>query len=172
VSRSAYNIATRREPPLDYIKGSTANEIRCVLRVTPLDGFQYEALSYTWALRPKRTASISSGENTRQAFEPTSTEPCSNFGFLATNEPSGSTPYVSNQDDVAERNQQVTMMRDIYTHATRVVVWLGEAQDSGVSVDVINQLPDTTRVDAKGQVSSDVAVALREICSQKYWTMI
>jgi hypothetical protein len=32
----------------------------------------------------------------------------------------------------------------IYTHVTRVVVWSGEPQDYGVSVDVTNQLPDTT----------------------------
>jgi hypothetical protein len=33
---------------LTILKGSTADEIRCVLRVTPLDGFQYEAVSYPW----------------------------------------------------------------------------------------------------------------------------
>lgn len=34
-----------------------------------------------------------------------------------------------NQADVAERSQQVSMMRDIYSSAERVIIWLGEADD-------------------------------------------
>ncbi|KAF2749206.1 HET-domain-containing protein [Sporormia fimetaria CBS 119925] len=31
-----------------------------------------------------------------------------------------------NQDDTAERGHQVRLMRDIYSHATRVLIWLGD----------------------------------------------
>lgn len=33
-----------------------------------------------------------------------------------------------NQDDILERGEQVRIMRDIYSHATRVVIWLGGGQ--------------------------------------------
>ncbi|KAK3985494.1 HET-domain-containing protein [Cladorrhinum sp. PSN332] len=36
-----------------------------------------------------------------------------------------------NQDDVAERNNQVAQMRDVYSKATRVVVWLGNGDCRG-----------------------------------------
>jgi hypothetical protein len=42
-----------------------------------------------------------------------------------------------NQDKTLERNHQVTLMRDIYSKASRVVVWLGKAS---VNVD-----PETSR---------------------------
>ena len=35
-----------------------------------------------------------------------------------------------NQDDVREKNHQVAMMKDIYSAAKRVIVWLGEADSS------------------------------------------
>ena len=35
-----------------------------------------------------------------------------------------------NQDDLQERTEQVSMMRDIYAHASRVIVWLGCSNDS------------------------------------------
>lgn len=35
-----------------------------------------------------------------------------------------------NQDDLDERSQQVSMMRDIYASAKRVLIWLGEDDDS------------------------------------------
>lgn len=44
-----------------------------------------------------------------------------------------------NQDDLAERSQQVAMMRDIYSSATRVTIWLGEEdEDSDVAFDALD----------------------------------
>lgn len=43
-----------------------------------------------------------------------------------------------NQADVAERSQQVSMMRDIYSSAERVIIWLGEAdEDSDQAFDTL-----------------------------------
>ena len=36
-----------------------------------------------------------------------------------------------NQDDLAEREQQVRLMPGIYHKANRVLVWLGDASDAG-----------------------------------------
>ncbi len=46
-----------------------------------------------------------------------------------------------NQDDIPERNQQVTCMMSIYKHAQRVVVWLGEASnDTGLALEHLSDL--------------------------------
>lgn len=44
-----------------------------------------------------------------------------------------------NQEDLDERRQQVSMMRDIYASADRVVIWLGDADDE--SDGVFDALP-------------------------------
>ncbi|KAI0834310.1 HET-domain-containing protein [Hypoxylon sp. FL0890] len=44
-----------------------------------------------------------------------------------------------NQADLDERTQQVSMMRDIYASATKVIIWLGEADDE--SDPVFDTLP-------------------------------
>ncbi|KAK3386899.1 heterokaryon incompatibility protein-domain-containing protein [Podospora didyma] len=41
-----------------------------------------------------------------------------------------------NQEDVAEKGRQVGMMKDIYTHASEVRIWLGELEDD-VAVSAI-----------------------------------
>ncbi|RYP49403.1 hypothetical protein DL769_011073 [Monosporascus sp. CRB-8-3] len=43
-----------------------------------------------------------------------------------------------NQQDLDERRHQVTMMRDIYSSAERVIIWLGEEDDE---MDVFDYLP-------------------------------
>jgi hypothetical protein len=43
-----------------------------------------------------------------------------------------------NQEDIAERNHQVQLMRDIYRSAELVVAWLGEEKDeSDLAIDMI-----------------------------------
>ncbi|PSN69361.1 HET-domain-containing protein [Corynespora cassiicola Philippines] len=59
-----------------------------------------------------------------------------------------------NQDDFAERNQQVQMMSRIYTRAKEVCIWLGEdTDDSTIAIDFIrNEITPLKNFDA---VSSD-----------------
>lgn len=46
-----------------------------------------------------------------------------------------------NQDDIEERNHQVTMMKEIYSRASNVIVWLGEAsKDSSDAVSLIKSI--------------------------------
>jgi hypothetical protein len=52
-----------------------------------------------------------------------------------------------NQNDLLERNQQVKRMRDIYTHAQRVVVWLGPASlYSAVAMHTLGCMGDEVEV--------------------------
>ena len=46
-----------------------------------------------------------------------------------------------NQNNVEERTQQVSIMRDIYQHARQTVIWLGDAKsDSGSAIDACERL--------------------------------
>ncbi|KAK4655904.1 hypothetical protein QC762_0054910 [Podospora pseudocomata] len=36
-----------------------------------------------------------------------------------------------NQRDIPEKTKQIQLMAQIYSKAARVIVWLGEAEDSG-----------------------------------------
>jgi hypothetical protein len=53
-----------------------------------------------------------------------------------------------NQRDLAERNQQVQVMGDIYSEAAQVIVWLGERnQTSDLAFDLLEKLGASTKQD-------------------------
>lgn len=69
-----------------------------------------------------------------------------------------------NQADVRERSEQVAIMRDIYQHAERVLVWLGEEDaDSVVGFPLIPKLLQASRHQAE-------AGDLREYISMNIFT--
>ena len=45
-----------------------------------------------------------------------------------------------NQDDSADKEQQVKLMRDIYGSATRALVWLGDAPDAWNAFVLLHEL--------------------------------
>jgi hypothetical protein len=44
-----------------------------------------------------------------------------------------------NQQDIPEKNQQVSQMQDIYVGSTQVVVWLGEEGDAKLALELLQQ---------------------------------
>ncbi|KAI0125394.1 heterokaryon incompatibility protein-domain-containing protein [Xylariales sp. AK1849] len=99
----------------------------------------YEALSYCWG-DPNRTVSVKCNgqalgvtENLYWALQHLrSTEEIRTLWIDA---------VCINQSDLAERSDQVVLMRDIFTRAERVVVWLGPAaSDSTLAFDVLKRL--------------------------------
>lgn len=70
-----------------------------------------------------------------------------------------------NQDDVAERSQQVSIMHEIYSSAERVVIWLGEAGDG--SDDAFDSLPAMVGLPEEGDrsVDDDHRVSVMRQCS-------
>ncbi|KAL2146799.1 hypothetical protein VTI28DRAFT_2280 [Corynascus sepedonium] len=50
-----------------------------------------------------------------------------------------------NQDDVAEKNAQVQLMRAVYTRPTRVLIWLGEHDDGDTPPEMLRALPGCIR---------------------------
>ncbi|KUJ24428.1 HET-domain-containing protein [Mollisia scopiformis] len=45
-----------------------------------------------------------------------------------------------NQEDLLERNQQVTFMREIYQHARNVIMWLGATHDAHLAIFLLNKV--------------------------------
>ena len=61
-------------------------------------------------------------------------------------------PACMNQDDLEERARQVRMMRDIYSNASEVLIWLGESDErTGNAIDV---LTNRAKLEERGSISS------------------
>ncbi|KAK4119748.1 HET-domain-containing protein [Parathielavia appendiculata] len=114
---------------LTLLPGPRDADIQCLLTDADLDGVGreedagFEALSYVWGDMSNTTpiqignAISDIGQNLRSAL------------LHLRYEDRPRTLWVDavciNQDDIDERSSQVALMGDIYTKATRVVVWLG-----------------------------------------------
>ncbi|KAE9379457.1 HET-domain-containing protein [Stipitochalara longipes BDJ] len=92
-----------------------------------------------------------------------------------------------NQDDVEERNSQVTQMATIYSSADLVVVWLGkEAFDSSRAMKLLEQVEtalDTRKARRLLRETSDITrfitkknfksiMALKALCLRTYWNRL
>ena len=88
-----------------------------------------------------------------------------------------------NQNDIRERNYQVTQMGRIYSNGSRAVVWLGESnQDSTLAFSVLSNTGEDSDwasfsensilgppATEKGVLKLD---AIRSICYREYWTRL
>jgi hypothetical protein len=79
-----------------------------------------------------------------------------------------------NQANVLERNHQVNLMRDIYTRAEKVCIWLGkEADESDRAMDfLINRVKRKLTIKGLGFErlwSRNVGKALTQLCERSYW---
>ncbi|XXG95638.1 hypothetical protein Hte_001906 [Hypoxylon texense] len=113
---------------LELHSGDFDDDINCSIRHAALAStLEFTALSYTWGDPKIRKAILLGGE----AFEVT----VNLFDALRHLRSSQETRTLwvdavcINQGDVDERNKQVLRMRDIYTFANTVEVWLGLADD-------------------------------------------
>ncbi|KAH7161049.1 heterokaryon incompatibility protein-domain-containing protein [Dactylonectria macrodidyma] len=117
-------------------------KVECHLSPAIIDERPYEALSYVWGQEDPTHGILVDGEQMR---------------LRLTDQPR--TLWIDsiciNQSDIAERNHQVRQMGAIYSSATQVVVWLGEADnDTDMALDFIQGLstldPDTATRIVKG----------------------
>lgn len=119
-------LSGQREIRLLFIEpaASIEQELRTRLDIVSLDSeVEYEAISYTWGDPSDRVelrcndASVTIPRNLEHALKKLRRprEPRRIWADSA----------CINQQDIAERSQQVSIMRHIYQGATRVVAWLG-----------------------------------------------
>ena len=109
--------------------GSFSAPLSCSLQIFPLgDSIPYEALSYAWgSVELSENIQIDDGEIaiTKELGKALR-------HLRRTDQPR--TLWIDaiciNQDDISERNSQVAVMTEVYRSAQRVVVWLGEEDES------------------------------------------
>ncbi|KAF7552217.1 hypothetical protein G7Z17_g4464 [Cylindrodendrum hubeiense] len=116
---------------LSLLPGALADEIRCQLHIASLDDSpSYEALSYTWGSLDHEAPIYLNGRpwtvtaNLESALR-----------RLRRGDGAPRTLWVDalciNQNDIAERGQQVGIMMHVYASAYDVLVWLGEWTPAG-----------------------------------------
>ena len=127
--------------------GEAGTDISCRLIHTPLENHpEYKALSYSWGeVRELCTIDVDGyafgvGPNLRAALQSIRHPRESTYLWVDA--------ICINQEDIAERNYQVTIMHGIYQQAVQVIVWLGErSSDSDRAIDALEDNNFSRRVD-------------------------
>lgn len=70
-----------------------------------------------------------------------------------------------NQNDIEERNHQVAMMRDIYTSAESIIVWLGLAEGDDELAFLLTRYPRLIYVE-------EMLSALVNLLNKSYWSRV
>ncbi|CAO2655563.1 Nn.00g043660.m01.CDS01 [Neocucurbitaria sp. VM-36] len=70
-----------------------------------------------------------------------------------------------NQEQNSERSHQVSLMRDIYTGAESVIVWLGLAQSNEELAFLLIRYPSLLRVE-------EMSAALVDLLNKSYWSRV
>jgi hypothetical protein len=112
---------------LHLLPGSKEDDIRCSLRrVAISQRVPYEALSYTWG-SPGRCHRVEC-DGSYLLVTSTLQEALRTMRFPDKERTLWIDQLSINQEDVQERNSQVTIMHLVYKHATRTVVFLGAVE--------------------------------------------
>ncbi|KAI1734005.1 heterokaryon incompatibility protein-domain-containing protein [Xylaria scruposa] len=129
---------------IDLLPGSKDDPIRCRLRLCDVHGGGIkEALSYVWGTESReRNILVGQQSYPEQNFPVTENLYKILHGLRLPNDDDDDgirTIWIDaiciDQSNLKERIHQVRLMRDIYTHAQSVVIWLGTDQASDVDHD-------------------------------------
>jgi hypothetical protein len=77
-----------------------------------------------------------------------------------------------NQEDIDEKNKQVALMGDIYTHALEVIIWLGEGdRNTKQAFDFVKKHADTGSLSFNPMSESDIVAVLGSQSQdvKQYW---
>ncbi|KAE9371102.1 HET-domain-containing protein [Stipitochalara longipes BDJ] len=124
---------------IKLIPGISGDGIECDLAAHHLENIPpYEALSYTWG-NPEKAHTISMNGHPFGITENVYT-----FLKRYRHETESRTLWIDgiciNQSDDEEKTAQVKMMGDIYSAASRTVVWLGDCDSAKMAVDLVKEL--------------------------------
>lgn len=127
------NAAARQIRLLTLEPGELEEPIVCHLSRHSLDdiadpGQQYNALSYTWGGSSHHQSIILEGHN--KAVTDNLFNALKQLRRHAGDASIWIDALCINQDDIQERNEQVAMMDSIYKSAKKVLIWLGDANES------------------------------------------
>lgn len=124
---SPLNTSRREIRLLRLMAGSVSDKIQCELFVISLDDpIKFEALSYAWG-DAHDTLSITLEGQLRSATRNLESA-LRNLRYSFQDRKLWVDALCINQNDISERSNQVGLMRDIYSTAKEVVVWLGASR--------------------------------------------
>jgi hypothetical protein len=110
---------------LRILPGCRSDTLKCELQVTDLvNSPQFEAISYVWG-SPEPAAVVFCNGHSKKVTPNLGTA-LLRLRYDDRERLVWIDAICVNQDDLLERSEQVKLMRDIYSHAWRVIVWLGE----------------------------------------------
>ena len=122
----------------------SVNLVECEISQMPIEEVEYVGVSYSWG-ESSITETILVGGEPMQVT--TNLAACLKRLASKPNDPNGAArnywvdSICINQFDQQERSAQVLRMRDIFSSAKRVLVWLGEERpETGLAVDRINEV--------------------------------
>ncbi|CZR65731.1 uncharacterized protein PAC_15631 [Phialocephala subalpina] len=121
--------------------GYETDHIKCEITVLAMaEAPQYEALSYVWG-SSERTHTITCN------YMPLKVTASLDTVLRVLRKPSGSRiiwidQICIDQDNIPERSEQVQVMRDIYSRAHQVLMWLGkdDLSEASLAMDLINDI--------------------------------
>ncbi|KAH8594517.1 heterokaryon incompatibility protein-domain-containing protein [Bisporella sp. PMI_857] len=158
---------------IELLPGARGSPINCKIVHSGLDSAseQYECLSYVWGppLIPQSISmngtTIDVRQNLRAALEAIRDEVKPRTIWIDA--------LCINQKDIHERNKQVANMGKIFRHATKVLVWLGEAaDDSDLLFDHISAEEDGWGYEWVGPLDSRSAEAMLAFYCRSYWKRV
>jgi hypothetical protein len=147
--------------------GTVPSEIRVSLETVPFtkdDVHDFEALSYAWGSAEHHTE-IFIGASGHQVLSITQNlaEALPYLRYEDRSRVLWIDAICVNQQDLEERSCQVERMADIFTKASRVVVWLGpESSDSSVAMDCFHTISKNVEVDS-------VRGTIRALSDETHW---
>ncbi|KAH7354652.1 heterokaryon incompatibility protein-domain-containing protein [Rhexocercosporidium sp. MPI-PUGE-AT-0058] len=113
--------------------GEPHDELRCRLKhIHSLQDHDYEALSYVWGEHSTEHMIQYSTSGTQIPITANLDCALRQLRYADRSRLLWVDAISINQDDLAERSQQVRMMQEIYANATQVVIWLGQEAEGDV----------------------------------------
>lgn len=154
--------------------GVSKDPISCHLENASLQGQSmcyYEALSYMWGKEEAKTPIKVDGKIFK--VRPNLFAALQNLRLPAKSRVLWIDAICINQQDLMERNHQVAQMASIYSYATQVLVWLGEATtESGIAMRFLSgfqSMHEELRVKQMHDARFD---SLLKLCKLKYWNRL
>jgi len=120
---------------LRILPGQRSEILKCELKVNDLgDAPPFEALSYVWG-SPEPAQVVICNTHPKKVTPNLGTA-LNRLRYEDTERLVWIDAICVNQEDLVERSEQVKLMKDIYSQAWRVVVWLGEDEEGNAEIAI------------------------------------
>lgn len=164
---------------LEVLREGDGQAIRCKLRAYATESApRYVALSYTWDRDDSFAYIECNGMHMRVGKNVS--DVLALYQFRAKDPEKGGLIWIDaiciNQADIGERNHQVDQMREIYSGATQVIVWLGHVvKDAAAAFNLSRILEEPSVIrgdDLRWYASWEQWKALADLLRRPYWTRV